>query len=82
MNKYGWLFIGFMFGIIVAIIIKIVFNCKSVRRNRRNAIVPRRTIIVTHKNLIDSDSDNNSNYSISIEEESKEELHVRMAENL
>lgn len=83
MSNYIWLFIGLIFGIILSIILKIVFNCKRVRRNRRNAIIPIPTnVTITHNKLNDTDS--NTNYSISIDssqEETKEELYVRMAEN-
>ena len=86
MNNYLWLFIGFMFGIITSIIFKIICTNKNKnrRRNRGNMIVPRRTVIITHENLISSDSDSDK-YSISVEEEetkeeTKEEPCIRIAE--
>ena len=91
MNNYGWLFIGFMFGIILAIIIKIVFNCKIVRRNRNTMIVPRRRLQTVHviPQPLYSDTDTDSvNYSISIDEnneETKEQpqnINIRIAENV
>jgi hypothetical protein len=46
-------------------------------------IVPRRTVVITDRNLFDTNSDN---YSISVDseskEESKEEQHIRVAEEV
>lgn len=81
MNNYAWLFMGFMFGIIVSIIIMMACNCKIVRRNRGSMIVPRRTLQTNQIIAVPSDSDI-SDYSISIDEETKEEIHVRVAENV
>ena len=79
MNNLIYLFIGFMLGIIVSIAVKFICSRNNSRRNRGNMIIPRRTVIITHENLVSSDSDSDK-YSISIEEETKEELNVRVAE--
>ena len=78
MNNLIYLFIGFMLGIIVSIAFKFICCRNNSRRNRGNMIVPRRTIVITNQNLFNTESD--SNYSVSVEEETKEELNVRVAE--
>ena len=83
MNNLIYLFIGFMMGIIVSIACKFICSRNNSRRNRGNIIVPRRTVVITDRNLFDTNSDN---YSISVEseskEESKEEQHIRVVEEV
>ena len=82
-----------MFGIIVAMIIKIICNCKSVGGNRnRGSLILRRRRLQTvqiipqpiNSNLQNSDSDSDSDtdkYSITIDDE-LEETKEETKENL
>ena len=88
MNEYVCLFIGFIFGIIVSIIIKKICNCRSVSRNRNRGslivrrrrlqnvqIMPQQTDLQIYDTDSDSDVDSDvdtNSYSITIDDNLEE----------
>lgn len=100
MNKYIYLLLGFLCGIIVSIIFKVICQCKTRRKNRQTItmmrhrreinnieVLPKIHALSIPKIIEHNNTENNDNVSLDYtvsddDDETKEDIHIRIAQNV